>query len=150
MHRMYLEYKHIIDPLMEQCKSIEDINKIEEKIRTYLHLTPTEPPIETPNENKAQYLGGTVDTFASVYGERGIINLLKWLSECNGYKSTEDLLADITEELAPGAVTGKYHEEFYDERLLKVMSFYSIRGDYIRDLYLTQKRQKAEFGTPKV
>ena len=150
IYKMYLEYKHIIDPLIEQCKSIEDINKIEEKIRTYLHLTPTEPPVERTNEERAHFLSGAVDTFASVYGEKGITNLIRWLNECNGFKTTEVLLEELTEELSPGASTGKYHEEFYDERLLKVMSLYSIRGDYLRDLYLTQKRQTEEFGSPKV
>ena len=150
IHAMYLEYKHIIDPLIEQCKSIEDINKIEDKIRTYLHLTPIEPPTNTSNAERAHSLVNGADTFISVYGSNGITNLLRWLNDCNSYKSTDLLLTELIEELSPGATNDKFHAEFYDERLVKAMSLYSIRGDHLRDLYLTQKRQKEEFGTPKI
>lgn len=146
IYNMYLEHKKEIDKLMEMCKSTEDIEKINERVREYFHLQPTEPK-DKELINKAKGQGSFVETFYSTYREKGMNNLLRWLNECNSYKSTELLLEELTEELTPVATTGKYSEEFYDERFLITLSIYSIRGDHLRDLYLQQKRKKEELDT---
>ena len=147
IYNMYLENKKKIDQFMVHCTSIEDIEKINERIRQYFHLQPTEPPKSTSNEDRARGQSSFVETFYTTYGERGMSSLLRWSKECNGHKSSEVLLAELTDELKPISSTGKYSEEFYDERFLRALSLYSVRGDYLRDQYLTQKRKNEEMDT---
>ena len=141
LYDLYLDKKEPIDELLTKLESLKTFQELPEELKNGEVLKVPETQLGDFDEDMMELDCSMIQTYASVYRERGLEYLINWLNECNGSKTTEELFAKLVEEIKPFATTGRHSNEFFDERFSIVLGNYSIRGLHLRRLYREAKQK---------
>ena len=149
--RIYKMNKQEVDHLMSLTTTKKGLKEATSGTLKHLKLKLSAPVISYPKEAFINDEINNTKAFLERYQRDGIVRIINWLNRLNGEEDIDTLVDAFIEEfteLRNNTITTNNYEEMllenYENKILKVISRYSIRGKKLAETYKEKLKEQIE------